>query len=116
MKEITETKTRYQCKICGQLYDTKADAIECEKVPITKKKKVKIGDIVAVYNNNSCVNGAFVKIKEIKIVSKDIALALGVSVKDYLHTHCIKAIYSKGLNGGDDKIVTLLYNEFIVSN
>lgn len=114
MKEITEEKTHYQCEICGQVYDTKSEAIECEKVPITKKKKVKVGDIVIICRHNSCINGSFVKVKEIKVANRELAMSLGVAYKNYHHTIYIKAIYSKGLHGRDDKIITALYDEYKV--
>ena len=44
----TVTTTTYVCEVCGQGYDTPAEAIVCEARPVTHDRGVKVGDTVIV--------------------------------------------------------------------
>jgi hypothetical protein len=44
MKEII----KYQCEVCGRVYDDKEDAARCETKPVQNDKGVKVGDVVRI--------------------------------------------------------------------
>ena len=44
MKEII----KYQCEVCGRVYDDKEDAARCETKPVQNNKGVKVGDVVRI--------------------------------------------------------------------
>ena len=44
----TETSTKYICEICGAKYNSSAEAIQCESIPVKHDKGVKVGDKVRI--------------------------------------------------------------------
>lgn len=60
--------TKYECKVCGERYDTKEDMKECESKPITHDLGVKVGDIVIILRGDG--QGEKAKVKSIWIANK----------------------------------------------
>lgn len=88
MKKIEQKYIYYQCEICGEHYEKEEDALECESIPVTQDKGVKIGDFV--------INaGGFCKVVDVKIFSRSDALMMRdhSDCFSYIHTICLKVIY-----------------------
>jgi hypothetical protein len=61
MKEII----KYQCEVCGRVYDDKEDAARCETKPVQNDKGVKVGDGVLITRGDGA--GKFAKVTAITV-------------------------------------------------
>lgn len=43
-----KTIHKYQCEICGAVYDTPDKATKCESIPVQHDRGVKVGDVVLI--------------------------------------------------------------------
>lgn len=89
MKEVIITK--YKCDACGYEYGTKEACLECEKVPISEDKGVKVGDIVLVTAGQG--GGCQAKVESVHVISND------WGPKYYHHTIAVNAKLIGGLPG-----------------
>lgn len=69
---------KYQCKVCGSIYDNKNEAKKCEKIPITQERGVKKGDFIMLTEGEGKFEDA--RVLEVGIVGKY------TGFKKYLHT------------------------------
>lgn len=79
--------TKYQCEICGRIYDEKDRAEKCEAMPIKNDKGVDVGDFVLITRGDGA--GGLGKVKSTHVqevgwgpVAYDHSVALVADVVD----------------------------------
>ncbi len=89
--------TSYGCEICGEEFKTEAEALECEKQPVTQSKGVKVGEIINIITGQGIGRG---EVTTVYIIQKSWG---HYAWKRYWHT---EAITAKCLNSYGERVLT----------
>ncbi len=78
-----KTIARYQCEVCGYVYDTEEAALACEQRPVVHDRGVKIGDTVRITRGDG--TGSLAEVYGISILHP------GWGPTAYDHSVCLNA-------------------------
>lgn len=95
MKPIQQTI--YKCETCGHTYSTEKEAIDCESMPVSEDKGVKVGDKVMITAGDG--KGEHATVKSTYVVDKYWG---HYSWKRYWHTVAVAA----DLESGGSRLLT----------
>lgn len=68
MKRIVKRTIAHQCGICKTRYPNKKEAMQCERMPV-EKRKFRVGDIVNVHEERQCLtHQRYYRVRKAKVI------------------------------------------------